>query len=102
MRLVAALLALAAIPLAIAPADAQGRGRGREREQDAAFHARQQGRILPLSVILSRIRIRNAEYIGADLDPSGSVYRLTFMGPGGNVVRVHVDARTGDALGVSR
>jgi uncharacterized membrane protein YkoI len=100
MRLAAALLALVALPLAAVPADAQGRGRG--RDQDAAFHARQQGQILPLNVILARVRVRNAQYIGADLDDSGSVYRLTFMGPGGQVVRVHVDARTGRALEVSR
>lgn len=106
MRLVVLLLALAALPVAIASADAQGRGRGQGRghgrDQDAAFHARQQGHILPLSVILSRVRVREAEYIGADLDSSGAVYRLTFMGPGGNVVRVHVDARTGRPLGISR
>ena len=100
MRLAAALLALMALPLAAVPADAQGRGRG--RDQDAAFHARQQGQILPLNVILSRVRVRNAQYIGADLDDSGAVYRLTFMGPGGQVVRVHVDARTGRTLEVSR
>lgn len=102
MRIAAALLALAALPLAAGPAEAQGRGRGPEREQDAAFHARQQGQILPLSVILARVRVRNAQYMGADLDSSGSVYHLTFMGPGGNVVRVHVDARTGRPLGISR
>ena len=97
------LLAAAACLLPSASADAQGRGRGHgQRDQDAAYRARQQGEILPLNVILSRVRMRNARFIGADLDASGSVYRLTFMGAGGNVVRLHVDARTGRSLGFSR
>jgi hypothetical protein len=97
MRFVAVLLALAALPLA-APADAQ-HGRGGHRDQDAAYQARQQGQILPLHVILTRVRVPGAQYIGADLE--GGVYRLTFM-RGGDVVRVHVDARTGRPLGMSR
>jgi hypothetical protein len=96
-----ALAVVFATLLYAAPADTQGRG-PHPREQDEVYRARQQGDILPLSVILSRVRVRNAEYIGADLDPSGQVYRLTFMGPGGNVVRLHVDARTGRPLGISR
>jgi uncharacterized membrane protein YkoI len=100
MRFVAVLLALAALPLA-APADAQGRGRGHGRDQDAAYQARQQGQILPLHVIITRVRVPGAQYIGADLDPSGAVYRLTFM-RGGDVIRVHVDARTGRPMGMSR
>ena len=85
------------------PGDAQGRGRGHpSREQDEVYRARQQGDILPLNVILSRVRLRNAEFIGADLDAAGAVYRLTFMVAGGNVVRLHVDARNGRPLGFSR
>ncbi|HEX8526491.1 PepSY domain-containing protein [Allosphingosinicella sp.] len=99
------LLTAASCLLPTASADAQGRGRGHGRpdsEQDAAFHAMQRGQILPLNVILSRVRVSNARFIGADLDSSGSVYRLTFIGAGGNVVRLHVDARTGRSLGFSR
>lgn len=100
MRTVATIAVLATL-LYAAPGDTQGRGR-HGRDQDAAYHAMQQGDILPLNVILSRVRVRNAQYIGADLDESGSVYRLTFMGPGGNVVRLHVDARTGRPMGFTR
>ena len=95
-------LALAILPVA-APADAQRNGHGRHghgRDQDAAFHAMQQGEILPLNVILSRVRVPG-QYIGADLDAAGAIYRLSFM-RGGEVIRVHVDARTGRTLGVSR
>ena len=105
MRSIALAAVLATVLSAASVADAQrGRGHGRhghDRDQDAAFHAMQQGQILPLNVILSRVRVRGAQYIGADLDPSGSVYRLSFM-RGGDVIRIHVDARTGRALGVSR
>jgi hypothetical protein len=101
MRFLAALAVLATLVYA-APGDTQGRGRGHDRDQDAAYRALHQGDILPLSVILSRVRLRNARFIGADLDSAGAVYRLTFMGAGGNVVRLHVDARTGRALGFSR
>jgi hypothetical protein len=102
MRFLVSLVAIAALTYA-APAATQGRGRPpHQRDQDAAYHAMQQGDILPLNVILSRVRVRNAQYIGADLDQSGTVYRLTFMGPGGNVVRLHVDARTGRPLGFTR
>jgi hypothetical protein len=99
----AAILATALSAASVADAQ-RGRGHGRhghDRDQDAAFHAMQQGQILPLSVILSRVRVRGARYLGADLDPSGSVYRLSFM-RGGDVIRVHVDARTGRPLGTSR
>ena len=103
MRLIVLSALLATTLLYSAPGDSQGRGRGRPvRDQDAAYQAMQQGEILPLSVILSRVRVRNARYIGADLDDSGTVYRLTFMGPGGEVIRLHVDARNGRALGFSR
>jgi len=101
MRLLASIAILASLALS-ASADAQGRRGHGGREQDAAYRAMQQGDILPLHVILSRVRVRNARYIGADLDPSGSIYRLTFMGAGGNVMRLHVDARTGRPLGFSR
>ena len=99
MRFVASIAFLASLLYAV-PGDTQGRGR-HGREQDAAYHAMQQGDILPLNVILSRVRVRGGQYIGADLDPSGSVYRLTFM-RGQDVIRLHVDARTGRPLGFSR
>jgi uncharacterized membrane protein YkoI len=102
MRLIALIALLASLAYA-APGATQGRGRGPgQRDQDAAYRALQQGDILPLDVILSRVRIRNGRFIGADLDASGTVYRLTFMTLRGDVVRFHVNARTGQALGISR
>ena len=97
-----ALLALAAAVLPAAPAAAQKRAdphAAHQRDQDAVYHGRQRGEILPLPVILSRVQVRGAQFIGADLE--GNVYRLTFM-RGSEVMRVHVDARTGRTLGVTR
>jgi hypothetical protein len=93
------LLALSAALLPAVPADAQNARAPHQRDQDAVYHGRQQGEILPLPVILSRVQVRGAQFIGADLE--GSVYRLTFM-RGPDVIRVHVDARTGRTLGFTR
>lgn len=93
MRLAFALMAAAAAATLSAPADAQRR----DREQDAAFQATQEGRIMPLPQILSRVRVPDARFIGADLDARNAVYRLTFM-RGDQVIRIFVDARTGRQL----
>jgi hypothetical protein len=101
MRLFAILAAAAAI-IPAAPVEAQGQSRARpahQRDQDAVYHGRQQGDILPLPVILQRVQVRGAQFIGADLD--GTVYRLTFM-RGADVIRVLVDGRTGRTLAISR
>lgn len=92
------LLPLAAVALTAlspaAPADA----RGRDRDQAAALRGAQQGDILPLNAIRSRVRMPGAEFIGADFDSRRGVYRLKYM-RGGDVIWVDVDARTGRQLG---
>ena len=89
MRILSVFLA-AAVALAVHPADA--RGLQGVREQDRAYQAAQQGRILPLPEIRARIRVRGAEFIGAEFD--GRIYRLKFM-RGSDVIWIDVDARTG-------
>jgi hypothetical protein len=104
MRFLALLAVSAAALVQSASADAQRGENARpvhQRDQDAAFHGRQTGDILPLPVILQRVRVRGAQFIGADLDSSGTVYRLTYM-QGPNVIRVLVNARTGQPLSISR
>lgn len=94
------LLLLAACGLAL-PAAASTDPRGHPRaDQEAAYKARQQGQILSLTTIRSRIQIRGGDFIGAEFDPSSMVYRLKFM-RGGEVIFVDVDARTGRILGRS-
>jgi hypothetical protein len=101
MRLLATL-ALAATALAAFPADAmqrdQHRRGARDGGQEAAFHAAQRGRILPLGAILSRVRIPGAQFIGAEFDPSGAFYRLKYI-RGSEVIWIDVDARTGRMIG---
>ncbi|MDQ8756728.1 PepSY domain-containing protein [Sphingosinicella sp. LHD-64] len=91
------LLILAAGLTLSAPADAQRRlSAQRGGEQDAAYRATQQGEILSLPEIRSRVRIPGADFIGAEFD--GRVYRLKYM-RGGEVIWIDVDARTGRVIG---
>ena len=85
------LIAAATMAMTGLPAEAQPL-----REQDAAYRATQQGRILPLPAIRSRIRIPGAEFIGAEFD--GVIYRLKYM-RGADVIWIDVDARTGRLVG---
>ena len=93
------LLAVIGLAVMVQPADARP---GRDRDQDAAYRATQQGRIMPLRSIESRIvpQMRGADYLGPELDPGSGTYRLKFM-RGGRVIWVDVDARSGQVLGKS-
>jgi len=103
------LMATAALVLATAPAAArprehppQGGFEGRPRPPESAFEARQQGRILPLPEIESRIRqqMRDADYLGPELDTFSGIYRLKFL-RGDRVIWIDVDGRTGQVVGTS-
>lgn len=95
-------MAIAALGLALVlPTVGAEAGAQRMRDQDAAFRAMRQGQILPLSAIIERVHVPGAEYIGADIDSRGTVYRLKFMREG-RVIFIDVDARTGRILGRSR
>lgn len=88
--LLAAAVGLAAVPLT--GASAQPRGL-QQREQDNAYRANQQGQILSLPQIRARIRVPNAEYIGAEM-VGPTIYRLKYM-RGSTVIWIDVDAATG-------
>jgi hypothetical protein len=75
-----------------APAAGQNT-RGLSREQNNAYRAMQQGQILSLPEIRSRIRVPGAEYIGAEM-VGPTVYRLKYM-RGPNVIWIDVDAASG-------
>ena len=90
------LFLLAAAGLAATAFPAEARGLQSLREQDAAYRAAQQGQILPLPMIRSRIRVPGAEFIGAEFD--GRIYRLKYM-RGSEVIWIDVDARTGRVIG---
>ncbi len=77
--------------------------RPKDREQDVAYKARQQGRIMSLRSIESRVlpRMGDAEYLGPELDGGSGIYRLKFMTRRGRVIWIDVDGRTGAVLGKS-
>lgn len=95
------LLGMAVLGLGAVASTADARP-GRDRDQDAAYRATQQGRIMPLRSIESRIvpQMRGADYLGPELDPGSGTYRLKFMRDG-RVIWVDVDARSGQVLGKS-
>ena len=90
------LLSLAAIAaLGAAPAAAdQG------REGIEAWRATRQGKVLPLKEIERRVgpTMKDAQYIGFDLELPSGVYTLKFL-KNGNVIWVDVDGRSGRILG---
>jgi hypothetical protein len=90
------LTLLAAVGLAAFATPGDARGLQSLREQDAAYRATQQGQILPLPMIRSRVRIPGAVFIGAEFD--GRIYRLKYM-RGPEVIWIDVDARTGRLVG---
>jgi hypothetical protein len=83
---------------AAAPAQAQTRGDHRD-----AFHARREGRILPVREIERRVvpSMPGAEYMGFDFDSGPGIYTLKFLRDG-RVIWVDVDGRTGNVLGRTR
>lgn len=87
------LLAAAGMAASALPAEARGL---QMREQDRAYRAAQQGQILPLPAIRSRIRVPGAQFIGAEFN--GATYRLKYM-RGAEVIWIDVDARTGRVVG---
>ena len=89
-------LPLFAAALAACPTPGLALGLQRDREQAGAYRAMQQGRVLSLTEIRTRVRVPGAEYIGVEI-LEGMVYRLKFM-RGADVIWVDVDARTGRVI----
>lgn len=94
--IIRSLLLLSAVGLSAFATPADARGLQRLREQDAAYRAAQEGHVLPLPMIRSRIRIPGAVFIGAEFD--GRIYRLKYM-RGPDVIWIDVDARNGRIVG---
>lgn len=98
VKVMRCLILLAALSAVAAPAAAQNaRGLNRVREQDNAYRAMQQGQILSLPEIRSRIHLPGAEYIGAEMI-GPTIYRLKYM-RGPNVIWIDVDAASGRIVG---
>jgi hypothetical protein len=71
-------------------------------DHDSALDARRRGEILPLEVVLARVRSSlGGEVVGVSLERSGQqwVYGFRVFGTDGNRATVHVDARTAQIIG---
>ncbi len=96
MRLSASFFPLLALFLAAAvPPPAE-----QERDGVAAWRAMRQGKLLPLREIERRVvpTMKDAQYIGFDLELPSGVYTLKFL-RNGNVIWVDVDGRSGKVIG---
>ena len=93
-RLPAALLVLAATLLASAPALADG-------DHDRARAAVQAGEVLPLKTVLERVaRSHPGEVLEVELESEDGrwVYEIKLLQAGGRLVKLEVDAATGEVL----
>lgn len=86
---------LATLVASAAPAVAE-----QDRDSVQAWRATRQGRVLPLKEIERRVvpTMKDAQYIGFDLELPSGVYTLKFL-KNGNVIWVDVDGRSGKILG---
>lgn len=93
-------------PDAPRPPKASAGGRRGGDEQDEAYRAVNSGQILSLAQIRAIVSRRvGGEFMGVEMDDGGArqglyVYRLTYRRPNGAVVRVDVNAQTGQILAV--
>jgi hypothetical protein len=76
--------------------------KARRGEQDAAYQATRDGAIRSLRTIENGIvpdmKVRGADYIGAEFDGQIQRYRLKFM-RGSSVIWIDVDGRNGAIIG---
>lgn len=93
-------LALLLTVLDCAPAAAGG---DHDHDHDRARAAVQAGEVLPLPVLLERVRQSHpGEVFEVDLEREDGrwIYELKLLQAGGGLVRLEVDARTAEVLGV--
>ena len=70
-------------------------------DQEHARSQREQGQNRSFEELLKRAgEIGRGQYLGVEPDISRNIYRFKFMRPGGNVVWVDIDGRTGRELAV--
>jgi uncharacterized membrane protein YkoI len=74
---------------------------GGERDQDRARQALKTGEVMPLTAILARVaREHPGQVMEVELERDDGVwiYELRVLEPGGGLVKLKVDARTGAIL----
>jgi phospholipase C len=88
------------LALLAAPAAAGAQRQSREiSDQEHALISRQSGQNRSFEELYGRAQsVGRGEYLGVEPDISRNVYRFKFMRPGGKVVWVDMDGRTGKVL----
>lgn len=90
-----AVLALAlAVPLV-------GQAGDDERDHDRARRALQAGEVLPLSTVLARLAATHpGQVLEVELEPDDGqwIYEIKLLQPGGGLLKLKLDARTGEVL----
>ncbi|WP_066258611.1 PepSY domain-containing protein [Hydrogenophaga flava] len=93
------LCATALVLAATLSAGAQARDRGdHERAREAVVA----GQILPLRTVLERLEREQAgQVLEIELEPEGGrwIYEVKLLQPGGQLLKLEVDAGTGEVLG---
>jgi uncharacterized membrane protein YkoI len=73
----------------------------RDGDHDRARAALQSGEVLPLATVLERLQRRDpGEVLGVELEREDGrwVYEIRLLRPGGQLVRLDLDARTAEVL----
>jgi hypothetical protein len=90
-----------ALALALAPVAAHADRRDHERARAAV----QAGQVMPLPALLDKVQRQvPGQVLEVELEGEGArwVYELKLLQPGGQLVKLHVDAATGEVLDVKR
>jgi uncharacterized membrane protein YkoI len=89
------------IALVLAFGSAASLATSRDGDHDRARAALQSGEVLPLATVLERLQRRDpGEVLGVELEREDGrwVYEIRLLRPGGQLVRLELDARTADLL----
>jgi hypothetical protein len=88
------------LALLMAPVTADAQRQSREiSDQEHAWISRQNGQNRSFEELYGRAQsVGRGEYLGVEPDISRNIYRFKFMRPGGKVVWVDMDGRTGKVL----
>lgn len=72
-------------------------------DQDHARVRRERGQLRPFEELMQKAAaVGRGQYLGVEPNISNNVYRFKFMRPGGNLIWVDVDGRTGRVLAERR
>jgi len=95
------MVRFALFPLLFALTLAGGSALGSERDHDRARAAMRAGEVLPLATVLQRVAPAHpGEVLEVELEREGGrwIYELKLLQRGGALIKLEVDARSGEVL----